>query len=337
MVMYGIYNLDTLVKLIDLVHKNTSKTTWNEKLFMGKLDDWHQWYLTKGGVQHYVINSLLNMTTVREKCVIIYEMFISQLQMYANPIGSIKKGYFPTSLLPPPKVQEILKEVKKAIQISNPDYDVAINILHLFYDMKLVTFGINKERNLIVQFSVFVQPYTQQQLILYQFEMASVPIIDQNKQAHFYTHLQVGRPHIAFNSETYISLRHQELRTCKNIGYEFYCKELFVVKHKSKYSLESAIYINLGSESLWKIAILHIILTIPISNLHFMMVENTLYWQTGPTINTLNVISIMIFQSKYPAPLMFRSTDNRGRKIIFFWNHWLCVMMQNLNWYSTSQ
>ena len=33
---------------------------------------------------------------------------------------------------------------------------------------------------------------------------------------------------------------------CKNNGYEFYCEELFVVKHKSKYSCESAIYFNLG-------------------------------------------------------------------------------------------
>ena len=35
---------------------------------------------------------------------------------------------------------------------------------------------------------------------------------------------------------------------CKNIGYEFYCKELFVVKHKSNYSCKSAIYFDLVSE-----------------------------------------------------------------------------------------
>ena len=40
----------------------------------------------------------------------------------------------------------------------------------------------------------------------------------------------------------------QELRTCKRIGYEFYCKEIFVVKHKSKYSCASTIYFNLDSE-----------------------------------------------------------------------------------------
>ena len=35
------------------------------------------------------------------------------------------------------------------------------------------------------------------------------------------------------------------MRSCKRIGCEFYCEELFVVKHKSSYSCESAIYFNL--------------------------------------------------------------------------------------------
>ena len=50
------------------------------------------------------------------------------------------------------------------------------------------------------------------------------------------------------NSETYISLRIQELNTCKKIGYEFYCEELFVVRHKTKHSCESAIYFELGMD-----------------------------------------------------------------------------------------
>ena len=127
--------------------------------------------------------------------------------------------------------------------------------------MKLVTFGIDENRNLIVQFSVFIQPYTQQQLILYQIETVPVPIVDQNKQAHSYPHLQIDKPYIALNSETYISLRQQELSMCQKIGYEFYYKELFIVKHKSKHSCKSAIYFNLGSDIIKKIAILHIILT----------------------------------------------------------------------------
>ena len=51
--------------------------------------------------------------------------------------------------------------------------------------MKLVTFGIDRKRNLIIQFPICVQPYTQQPSILYQLE--TVPVIDKNTKANTYT------------------------------------------------------------------------------------------------------------------------------------------------------
>ena len=72
----------------------------------------------------------------------------------------LSKGYLPLSLLPPSKLQEILGKVKKAIQVTTPDYDIVIKVLHLYYDIKLVSFGIDEDRNLIVQFPVFVEPST---------------------------------------------------------------------------------------------------------------------------------------------------------------------------------
>ena len=35
MLMYSIYNLDTVEKLIHTVHRMYNKTTWIEKLFLG--------------------------------------------------------------------------------------------------------------------------------------------------------------------------------------------------------------------------------------------------------------------------------------------------------------
>ena len=40
------------------------------------------------------------------------------------------------------------------------------------------------------------------------------------------------------------------LDTSRKIGYEFYCEELFVVKHKTKYSCKSVIYFDLGVKSI---------------------------------------------------------------------------------------
>ena len=145
-------------------------------------------------------------------------------------------------------MQEILHSVKEILIKSNPDYDVAIKRLHLYYDMKIVTFGIDRDQNLIIQFPIFVQPFTQQPLILYQLETVPVPIVDENLSAQSYTELKIKKPYIALNSETYINICQQELATCKQIGYKFYCKELFVARHKTIHSCKSAIYFNLKTE-----------------------------------------------------------------------------------------
>ena len=67
-------------------------------------------------------------------------------------------------------------------------------------------------------------------------------------KAGSYTQLQVKKPYLALNTETYINIRQQQLATCKRMGNEFFCEELFVVRHKSIHSCKSVIYFNLGKD-----------------------------------------------------------------------------------------
>ena len=110
--------------------------------------------------------------------------------------------------------------------------------------MKLVTFGIDYQKNLIIQFPVFVQPYMQTKLTLYQVETVPVPILDASNKVPSYTQLKIEKPYIALNDETYNSICLQELNNCKKIGYEYSCEELFMVKSKHRYSCASAVYFN---------------------------------------------------------------------------------------------
>ena len=232
MIMYGVYNSDTLTDLIDTVHRMQNFTTWNKRTSAGKLHDWMELYVQDKGMHNYAINSVLFLMTIREKYVKMYERFIEQLKLYSKAIQVLSKGYLPISLLPPSKLEKILKEVRIAVAKSNKDYDLVLTRLYLYYDMKLVMFGIDNQRYLIVQFPVFVQPYTQKRLIMYQIETVLVPILDENDQAHSYTEHKIEKPYIALNEETYITLHAQELKMCKRIGYEYYCEELFVGKVK---------------------------------------------------------------------------------------------------------
>ena len=207
MLMYGVYNAEMLGKLINTVHNMHNTTSLHERLFAGQQSSLtlRSLYGNSLGLHHYSINSLLYLRKVQDKYIALYRQLITQLHVYASAIRALAKGYLPISLGTPSKLTEILNEVKTATWQTNPEYDFVINTLHLYYDVQLVTFGIDKDKNLIIQFPVFIQPYTQQPLILNQLETAPVPIIDQNTQAQSCMHLQVNKPYIALRPETYIS------------------------------------------------------------------------------------------------------------------------------------
>ena len=149
------------------------------------------------GIQQYATNSLLFLRIIQDKYISLYRELITQLHTYISAIRILAKGYLPNTLITPKKLQEILTEVKRSLHITNPDYSLVLDRLHLYYDMQLVTFGVDKDMNLIIQFLVFIQPYTQKPLILYQLE--TVPILDQNIKAQSYTHLRIKKPYIALN------------------------------------------------------------------------------------------------------------------------------------------
>ena len=99
-------------------------------------------------------------------------------------------------------------------------------------------FVIDYQKNLIIQFPVFVQPYTQTKLPLYQVETVPVLILDASNKVQSYTQLKIEKPYVALNDETSIAICPQELNNCKKIGYKYFCEELFMVKSKHKYSVQ---------------------------------------------------------------------------------------------------
>ena len=131
MVMYGVYSSDTLEDLIETVHKLHNKTTWNEKLFSVQINNWYKYYLSSASIQHYVINSLLFLTTVREKCAKMYERFLNQLRQYSQAIRVLSKGYLPITLLSPFKLNVILQKVGETVQKQNKNYDLLIKRLSI--------------------------------------------------------------------------------------------------------------------------------------------------------------------------------------------------------------
>ena len=177
MSIFGIYNAETLEKLINTVHEIHNTTSSHEKLFAGKHNHslFRMLYMDALGIQQYANNTLPFLRIIQDKYILLYRELITQLHTYVSAIRILAKGHLPNTLITPKKLQEILTEVKRSLHITNPDYTLVLDRLPLYYDMQLVMFGINSDMNLVIQFMVFIQPYTQKPLILYQLETVPVP------------------------------------------------------------------------------------------------------------------------------------------------------------------
>ena len=195
MLMYGIYNVETLETLIKTVHKIHNATSLHEKLFAGEHNHsiFRILYTHSLGLQHYSTNSLLYLRIIQDKHISLYRELITQLHTYVSAIRILAKGYLTNTLIKPDKLQEILTVVKNSLHITNPDYTLVLERLHLYYDMQLITLGNDKDMNLVIQFPVFIHPYTQKPLVLYQLETVPDPILDRNNEAQSFMHLQVRK------------------------------------------------------------------------------------------------------------------------------------------------
>ena len=179
MIIYGKYNSDNLLELINKVHQMQIVTMWKEKIFVSEMNNWLKCKLEDLHSEFdYSMDTVLFLTIIKEKYMRMYEKLINELRSYSKAIQILSKGYLPITLITPSKLEEILQQVQLAITKSNQDCEIVLNRLYMYYDKKLVTFGIDSQKNLIIQFPVFVQPYMQTKLTLYQVETVPVPILD---------------------------------------------------------------------------------------------------------------------------------------------------------------
>ena len=75
LVMYGIYNMETLKKLVKTVQALHIRRTLYESFFTGKTSAAYEFHSQMHGscdIQHYAINSMMYLRTIKDKYIEIY-------------------------------------------------------------------------------------------------------------------------------------------------------------------------------------------------------------------------------------------------------------------------
>ena len=100
MLMYGIYNAETLEKLINTVHNIHNVTSSHKRLFIGEHNPaiFRLLYTNNLGIWQYAFNSSLFLRVIQDKYISLYRELITQLKAYVLAIRILSKGYLPTTL-----------------------------------------------------------------------------------------------------------------------------------------------------------------------------------------------------------------------------------------------
>ena len=248
LLLYGKYSIGTTDEIIDGLNLLHNRTIQQDALF-------HNWtkreiiarYNNENG-RRLIFDFLKYIHMYHERYLVLQQHLIEELEGLMNAIRILSRGYIPINLIPPTQLLKMIAQVEETVQKTDPEYELAIKNPSLYYDLKLASYGIDKDNNLLMQFPVWLKERTHVPLTLMEIETVKVPIHDENDKANSYTEVEFEKPYMAVSNESYISLRIQELRQCHKVADYYFCEELFLVKHKSKYSCESALYFNLSQE-----------------------------------------------------------------------------------------
>ena len=146
----------------------------------------------------------LYVHSVLERQIRLYELMLRHLKDLLDCIGILSTSKLPLMLFPPTVLENITSNTIDMVCRTHPKYELAVGHVSEYYDMKLCTFGISIEGNMVVAFPIFVKDHSDKPKTLYELETVKVPIPDQNPEANSFSEVQYRKPYIAVNDHFYI-------------------------------------------------------------------------------------------------------------------------------------
>ena len=189
--------------MIRLLGNLNNRTQYLEKIITGKDPTAARNFLKNNlrGTEIFSHQVQMYMQAMRERYLRVPENLISQLRLLLRSIAILSRGYLPPQLFSPTDIVRISQAALSMIKNKHPDYVLAIPQASSYYDMRLVTFGIDEDDRLVVCFPIFVKDFSRKSMTLYQIETVPVQILDTNEEANSYSQAVINKPYIATNND----------------------------------------------------------------------------------------------------------------------------------------
>ena len=191
--MFGDYEVQTTDGMIKLLRNLNNRTVNLEDMLSGKDSRLAGLYLNLNlrGTQIFTHQVNMYVQAMRERYLRVPENLINELRLLLRSIAILSKGYLPPQLFSPTDIVRISQAALDMVKQGHPDYVLAIPQASSYYNMRLVTFGIDEDDRLVVCFPIFVKDFSRKSMTLYQIETVPVPIVDTNLEANSYSQANI--------------------------------------------------------------------------------------------------------------------------------------------------
>ncbi len=178
-----------------------------------------------------------------------YQRLVAELDHLLDALDNLSNNLLSHTVISPDVLQGMLEHVQIQLNDKYPEYELVLKQVHEYYNLPLVSFTY-REGVLGVQIPLFIKPRLQEPLYLYDIRTIPVPVhvnkdvIDEDETMSTYTRVPPSTEILAMSSDTYINIRHRDLKQCVKFAVVYFCEQLFLMKHNSEHTCESAIYHN---------------------------------------------------------------------------------------------
>ena len=164
--LYGKFNVVKLQDIVRTVNGIRNRTLSLEKLLTGQdlrtLQHAHMAPDLPGieGRLTFMHKTNLYVHSVLERQIRLYELMLHHLKDLLDCIGILSTSKLPPMLFPPTVLENITSNAIGMVRHTHPEYELAVGHISEYYDMKLGTFGIGIEGNMVVAFPIFVKDHS---------------------------------------------------------------------------------------------------------------------------------------------------------------------------------
>ena len=167
--LYGEFDINSTKSIMELLDSLHNRTSTLENILEMKETEWNiRFLLSTNGPAVYSHMTQLYIDNLKEKYIRLYEALVTELRLLLRSIAILSKGYLSPQMFPPTTLVRTSEKAIAMMKEKNPDYVLALPHINDYYDMRMVTFGVDDQDKLVICFPIFIKDFKKEPMTLHQ-------------------------------------------------------------------------------------------------------------------------------------------------------------------------